>query len=406
MDWSGIPRAMDLSKSLLSEWDRYKVEMGSFLEEPERKRYPDCRKVAIFMYCIGDEGIRIFNSFSFEKQEDKDNYNVVVGKFEAYFNPNESVCYESNDDSHSFHSSYSDSSDISAVESVRSKSNGNSHSLYSDSNPISAQSLSHISQPSSDHVHSKSKSRHLHTGEKPHGTHTGIKLHVTHTGEKPRGSECVVKCPKSESVHTGLKPRASDKHQMHKSKQFKLPRINPALSEYMYNQGGHEDVIVLGEDQPESHGTVVSLHTGEKSHVQPDFSATKALSHTGKKPGSDLLGTTALPHTEEPESYETVIFLHTGEKPRVQTESISHVTTFPCIQITSPGTIVSSHTGEKLRVTESHLVTFPCIRIPSPRTIVPLHLKEKPHVHTETQNNRVYDPGGTKITSPCPVPCE
>ena len=87
MDWAGVPKAMDLSKcsSKLEEWRRYKFEMGLFLDEPGRNQYPDCRKVAILMYCIGDEGIRIFNSFSFEKPEDKDIYHIVVNKFEAYF---------------------------------------------------------------------------------------------------------------------------------------------------------------------------------------------------------------------------------------------------------------------------------------------------------------------------------
>ena len=151
---------------------------------------------------------------------------------------------------------------------------------------------------------------------------------------------------------------------------FNLLRINPALSKYINNQRGHEDVIFGSECQPESHGTIVSSHSGEKPRVQSEFSATKAESHGNVVP----LRTVEKPHVQ-PDSSVDKVFSHTGEKPRVQT-----------------------YRGKAPRSdsTESHVTTFPCIRKASPGTIVCLHKREKSHVQTEVHNDRVHDPGGTK----------
>ena len=54
---------------------------------------PSAVQVALLLHCIGESCIDIYNTFTYEKDDDKDNYDIVLNKFEAHFVPvkNESV---------------------------------------------------------------------------------------------------------------------------------------------------------------------------------------------------------------------------------------------------------------------------------------------------------------------------
>ena len=139
------------------------------------------------MYIIikGNDGIRIFNSFSFEIPEDKDRYDIVVDKFEAYFNPN----------SHSHFEVYDGENLLMhrTEEKPSMRSGDKGDSIICGGEKLVPPQPGEMSPSLQD-----PKSQHFHTGEKPHYTHTVKQAHVTHTGEKPH------------SVHTGENTHVSE----------------------------------------------------------------------------------------------------------------------------------------------------------------------------------------------------
>ena len=51
-------------------------------------------KVAVFLTCIGDEGIDIFNNFTWENEEDQHDISIVCGKFKEYCEPRKNTVIE------------------------------------------------------------------------------------------------------------------------------------------------------------------------------------------------------------------------------------------------------------------------------------------------------------------------
>lgn len=48
----------------------------------------------MFLNFIGEEGITIFNTFSFNGDDEQENYDIVVGKFKEYCEPQKNIIYE------------------------------------------------------------------------------------------------------------------------------------------------------------------------------------------------------------------------------------------------------------------------------------------------------------------------
>ncbi|XP_072384611.1 uncharacterized protein [Diabrotica undecimpunctata] len=76
------------------EWKFWKQKFQLFLTASGKSEKPDHIKIAILLNQLGDEGLKIFNTFEYENVEDDQKYNVVLCKFDTYCSPLKNLIYE------------------------------------------------------------------------------------------------------------------------------------------------------------------------------------------------------------------------------------------------------------------------------------------------------------------------
>ena len=81
------PAAMNFTGNVAENWKLFKQKLGFYLEATGKSSKTAKIKIAILMSCIGEQGIRIYNTFSYETGEDANVYETVLGKFDTYCNP-------------------------------------------------------------------------------------------------------------------------------------------------------------------------------------------------------------------------------------------------------------------------------------------------------------------------------
>ena len=68
-------------------WENYEVALG--LSQQENKK-----RTATLLTIIGKEAMKIFNTFKWKNNEEKENIIKVIEKFDAYFIPRKNITYE------------------------------------------------------------------------------------------------------------------------------------------------------------------------------------------------------------------------------------------------------------------------------------------------------------------------
>ena len=87
------PAPLNLGGNIASNWKKFKQKFEIFLEACDKEDASQKKKLAIFLNCIGDDGLELYNTFTFKKdQEDK--YKSVLQLFEEYCAPKGNVIFE------------------------------------------------------------------------------------------------------------------------------------------------------------------------------------------------------------------------------------------------------------------------------------------------------------------------
>ena len=68
-------------------WMQYKEDLDTYLYATDLISKPGKRKVAVLLYGMGSKYKKIFKTFTFDRPEDKENFNTVIRKFDAHFEP-------------------------------------------------------------------------------------------------------------------------------------------------------------------------------------------------------------------------------------------------------------------------------------------------------------------------------
>ncbi|XP_077508739.1 uncharacterized protein LOC144120195, partial [Amblyomma americanum] len=86
MDLLKPPEPLQLSGNLSQNWKRFKQKLELFIKATTPKDDPrsGAAKAALLLSVAGDEALDVFNTFTFGEQEDKEDYDTLVRKFEAY----------------------------------------------------------------------------------------------------------------------------------------------------------------------------------------------------------------------------------------------------------------------------------------------------------------------------------
>ena len=90
-----IPRAMNTnSRNLAEEWKQWQQRFDIYMVATEVTKKPDAFQVAIFQSCIGEEAVKIYNTFIYADGEDRNKLNTIRKKFSDYFTPRRNVVFE------------------------------------------------------------------------------------------------------------------------------------------------------------------------------------------------------------------------------------------------------------------------------------------------------------------------
>lgn len=84
------PRGMSFSGDISNNWKTFMQKFNIFLEANEYLKKADNVKIAMFLNCIGDEGLHIFNTFQLT-DEDKKSYDTIIKSFKDYCSPRKST---------------------------------------------------------------------------------------------------------------------------------------------------------------------------------------------------------------------------------------------------------------------------------------------------------------------------
>ena len=76
------PEQMKFDGNLSEQWRKWKQELNFYLQATEKDKKDNKVKSSIFLTCIGPQGREIYNSFAFENDKDKMNFEILIGKFD------------------------------------------------------------------------------------------------------------------------------------------------------------------------------------------------------------------------------------------------------------------------------------------------------------------------------------
>ncbi|KAK9675141.1 hypothetical protein QE152_g40608 [Popillia japonica] len=88
------PDEMDFDKNHADAWSFFLQKFQLYLLASKADKESEEHKCALLLHHIGEKGLKIYNTFMFDKMEDKMKYTKVVEKFEEYFIPAKNVTYE------------------------------------------------------------------------------------------------------------------------------------------------------------------------------------------------------------------------------------------------------------------------------------------------------------------------
>lgn len=88
------PGEFSFSGNLSETWIRWKQKLNLYIEAGNSLRQKeDSRLVSLLLTCIGDRGIEIYNTFTFDKEEGKKSFKIVIQKFDCHFLPKKNLTF-------------------------------------------------------------------------------------------------------------------------------------------------------------------------------------------------------------------------------------------------------------------------------------------------------------------------
>ncbi|KAJ3661691.1 hypothetical protein Zmor_006078 [Zophobas morio] len=87
------PPELDFSTNVSFKWDLWKQQFELFLMAISKEDETEKRKIAIFLNVVGEEGVKIYNSYKLGKQADL-TLAIVLNKFGDHCKPRRNVIYE------------------------------------------------------------------------------------------------------------------------------------------------------------------------------------------------------------------------------------------------------------------------------------------------------------------------
>lgn len=88
----GVP-SMTMDGNIAENWRTWRARFENYLIAVEAKKKPEATQCAQLLHYIGEEGFKIYTTFTFSDDE-KDKLKSLIRKFENHFLPKENLAYE------------------------------------------------------------------------------------------------------------------------------------------------------------------------------------------------------------------------------------------------------------------------------------------------------------------------
>lgn len=88
------PSQMNFEGNIAQNWLKYKQRFLLYLEASEKTKKPGKLKVALLLNQMGDQAIDIYNTFTFDTEADKHNFEKVINKFDEYCQPRKNIVFD------------------------------------------------------------------------------------------------------------------------------------------------------------------------------------------------------------------------------------------------------------------------------------------------------------------------
>lgn len=85
------PGHMQFDGNLREHWKKWKQELDFYLAATEKDKKNNKVKSSILLTCIGAQGREIYNTFTFEDDEEKMNFDVLIKKFDEHCLPKKNI---------------------------------------------------------------------------------------------------------------------------------------------------------------------------------------------------------------------------------------------------------------------------------------------------------------------------
>jgi hypothetical protein len=89
------PKSLNISATnLAEEWKNWSQRFDIFITATEASKKPEPVQLAMFLSSIGDDALKVYNTFEYTDDEDKDKLATIRQKFSNYFSPRKNVVFE------------------------------------------------------------------------------------------------------------------------------------------------------------------------------------------------------------------------------------------------------------------------------------------------------------------------
>ncbi len=88
------PPSFSFEGDLPSKWTLWKKQFVWYLKATKKNKDDEDVQVGVLLTLLGQEGLRIYETFTWTAAGDEDKINPVLAKFYAHFQPRKSQTYE------------------------------------------------------------------------------------------------------------------------------------------------------------------------------------------------------------------------------------------------------------------------------------------------------------------------
>lgn len=88
------PKSLVFDNNIRNNFTKFKQSFEIYMIAAGLSNKPDATKIAIFLNVAGEEAIDVFNTLTFQNEEDRTKYESVVEAFTEYCEPHKNETYD------------------------------------------------------------------------------------------------------------------------------------------------------------------------------------------------------------------------------------------------------------------------------------------------------------------------